>query len=202
GLDLADQLLHPGLDLPQRLALGADLRAHPKGVEIVAQRLAHATLDPPSLAIGGGLAGRCLRGDSAMAIDLVLLCRSGREALAMRGAALHAVVERQGLAKLRPRGLEVVLRARCVLTVRELAGADLRLDLVLVEDALLLVALGHAYGLEVGMRLALVAEPAVAAAVEGADARVGLGPLAGGGDIGCSERRERRTRVLGQRLER
>src|SRR5262249_52592705 len=140
GLDLADQLLHPGLDLAQRLALNADLRADAERVEIPAQCLAHAALDPAALGIGGSFARIGLAGHDAMALELALLRADSREALTMRAATFDTIIERQRFEKLRPCGLEVFVRARRVLAVRELAGADLCFDLVLVEHALLLVA--------------------------------------------------------------
>src|SRR5262249_25066688 len=156
-----------------------------------AQRFAYPALDAAAFAIGGGLAGGGFCRDEAVPLDLVLLRPTGRQALAMRGAALDAVVERQGLAEQRPCGREGFPPARRVLATGELAGADLRFPLVLVEDALLLVALGDAHRLEVDMRLALVAQAAVASAVERADAGVGLGPLLRGGDIGRRQHRQR-----------
>ena len=60
----------------------------------------------------------------------------------MRGAAVDAIVKQERLEKLRPGGFEVLVRAGRALAVRKLAGADLRFDLVLVENALLLVAGG------------------------------------------------------------
>src|SRR5439155_19204834 len=121
-----------------------------------------------------------LGGHGAMALELALLRADSGEALTMRGAALDAVVERQRLQKLRPGGLQVLVRAGRVFAVRKLASADLRFDLMLVENALLLVARGDPRDLVLGLRPALVAQATVATAVERADARDRLRPFLGG----------------------
>src|SRR5262245_23792280 len=102
GLDLADQLFHPRLDLAQRLALDADLRADAERVEIFAQRLAHAALDPAALGIGGCFARVGLAGHDAMAFELALLGADSREALAMRSTTLDAIVERPRVEQITP----------------------------------------------------------------------------------------------------